>query len=417
MEITVGGHFKLHRKIGSGSFGEVYSGEDTKTHQIVAIKLEPNKTNSPQLTYESKLYLIFSGGVSIPKLHWYGNEANYRVMVIDYLGKSLEDLFQLCHQRFSLKTVLMIADQCISAIQYIHNKSFIHRDIKPDNFLIGVGNKKSQIYCIDFGLSKKYRDPKTHQHIKFVQGKSLTGTARYASINALGGCEQSRRDDMEALGYCFLYFLRGSLPWMGLDAKNRKEKYERICCVKASTSLEDLCDGLPHEFLQYMQLVHELNFTDEPEYARYRQLFRDCFIREGFVYDYQYDWVEIIQNTEPGHPKRTDGLHPLVAMKGNCGSRPSLIVNVNDSQNEETVNDQKDDKPPTQQIPKVTSEIPSQPFSSRIVPKPNNNNQRQRNVANSKNPLMRTRTTNGQTVHKAPIPTGWTPPKRTPRKQ
>ena len=295
MEITVGGHYHVRRRIGAGSFGEVFAGEDVQNHEEVAIKLEPLKTRAPQLNYESKLYLLFAGGVCVPRLHWFGTEANYHVMVIDYLGKSLEDLFQICHQRFSLKTVLMIADQTIAALEYIHNKSFIHRDVKPDNFLIGAGGRSNQIFVIDFGLSKKYRDPRTHQHMSYAQGKSLTGTARYASINALCGGEQARRDDLESLGYCFLYFLRGSLPWMGLDAKDRKQKYERICEVKSGTSLEELCAGFPPEFSRYLQAVRNLRFDETPDYAQYRAWFRDLFIKQGFVYDYQYDWVTMQQ--------------------------------------------------------------------------------------------------------------------------
>lgn len=301
MEIIVGGHYKLLKKIGAGSFGEVYLGEDVQEHEKVAIKLEPVKIRAPQLIYESKLYLLFAGGICVPRLHWFGTESNYNVMIIDYLGKSLEDLFQMCNQRFSLKTVLMIADQCISALQYIHHKSFIHRDVKPDNFLIGSGKKSSQIFIIDFGLSKKYRDPKTLEHMKYQTGKSLTGTARYASINALKGYEQSRRDDIESLAYCLLYFMRGNLPWMGLDAKDRKQKYERIRDVKNSTKIEDLCRNIPEEFAIFLQKVRALDFVEEPDYAGYRKMFYELFIRKGYVYDYQYDWVPLFNNRRNTH--------------------------------------------------------------------------------------------------------------------
>lgn len=293
MEITVGGHYHLKRRIGAGSFGEVFYGEDVQTHEEVAIKLERVKTRVPQLLYESKIYLLFAGGINIPRLRWFGTESNFNVMVLDYLGKSLEDLFQLCHQQFSLKTVLMIAEQCLSGLQFIHQKTYIHRDIKPDNFLIGTDYRSRQIFVIDFGLSKRYKDPKTHQHIKYASNKSLTGTARYASINALKGYEQSRRDDLEALGYCFIYFMKNKLPWMGIEAKTRKEKYDKILDVKSSVSIEELCEGLPEEFAQYLTLVRDLRFNDDPDYSRYRALFRDLFIRKGYVYDYEYDWVSM----------------------------------------------------------------------------------------------------------------------------
>lgn len=300
MDNTVGGHYHLKRRIGGGSFGEVYFGEDVQTHEEVAIKLERTKTRTPQLIFESKIYLLFAGGINIPRLHWFGTESNFNVMVIDHLGKSLEDLFQLCHQKFTLKTVLMIAEQCLSALQFVHLKTFIHRDIKPDNFLIGSKNRSNQIFIIDFGLSKRYKDPKTNEHIKYASGKHLTGTARYASINALKGYEQSRRDDLEALGYCLIYFLKGKLPWMGIDAKTRDEKYEKIMEVKSSVSPEELCEGLPEEFAQYLNYVRDLRFFDDPDYSAYRAMFRNLFIKSGFVYDYQYDWVNMFsKKTKP----------------------------------------------------------------------------------------------------------------------
>ena len=125
---------------------------------------------------------------------------------------------------------------------------FIHRDIKPDNFLIGLGSKSSVIYVIDFGLAKRYRDPKTKQHITYINNKSLTGTARYASVNSHMGIEQSRRDDLEGVCYVLLYFMKGALPWQGLALKNKTDKYSKIMEIKMSTSIETLCKGLPSIF-------------------------------------------------------------------------------------------------------------------------------------------------------------------------
>jgi serine/threonine protein kinase len=146
-------------------------------------------------------------------VHFHGVEAEYNIMVIDLLGPSIADLFVYCGNHFSLKTTLMLADQMIARIDSLHKKNFIHRDIKPENFLMGIGKNSHVVYLIDFGLSKKYREMKTHQHIPYKENKNLTGTARYASLNAHLGIEQSRRDDLEAIGYVLVYFAAGRLPW------------------------------------------------------------------------------------------------------------------------------------------------------------------------------------------------------------
>merc|ERR1712099_48435 len=290
MGLRVGGKFRLGRKIGSGSFGDIYIGTNVQTGEEVAIKLESIKSKHPQLLYESKLYKILAGGVGIPNVHWYGVEGDYNVMVVDLLGPSLEDLFSFCNRKFSLKTMIMLADQMINRVEYVHAKNFIHRDIKPDNFLIGLGRKANQVHIIDFGLAKKYRDPKTHQHIPYRENKNLTGTARYASINTHLGIEQSRRDDMESLGYILMYFVQGTLPWQGLRAATKQQKYERISEKKMSAPIDVLCKGAPCEFATYLNYCRSLRFEEKPDYSYLRQLFRNLFHRQGFTYDYVFDW-------------------------------------------------------------------------------------------------------------------------------
>jgi casein kinase 1 len=295
MDLRVGNRYRIGRKLGAGSFGDIYQGVDIQTGDSVAIKLEPVNSRHPQLLYESRIYKILNGGstvVGIPTVRWYGVEGDYNVMVIDLLGPSLEDLFNFCGRRFCLKTVLMLADQTISRIEYVHSKSFLHRDIKPDNFLMGTGKRGHHVYAIDFGLAKKYRDSKTQQHIPYREGKSLTGTARYASINTHLGIEQARRDDLEGLGYIFMYFLRGSLPWQGLRAQTKKQKYDRISEKKMATPVEVLCKGFPPEFAHYLNYVRSLRFEDKPDYQYLRKIFRDLFLREGFQMDYLFDWTQ-----------------------------------------------------------------------------------------------------------------------------
>lgn len=290
MELRVGGKYRLGRKIGSGSFGDIYLGTNINSRQEVAIKLECVQTNHPQLHIEAKFYKMMQSGVGIPSIKWCGTEGDYNVLVMELLGPSLEDLFNFCSRKFSLKTVLLLADQLINRIEYIHSKNFIHRDVKPDNFLMGLGKKGNLVYIIDFGLAKKYRDARSHQHIPYRENKNLTGTARYASINTHLGIEQSRRDDLESLGYMMMYFNLGNLPWQGLKAATKKQKYERISEKKMSTPVEVLCRGYPSEFGTYLNFCRSLKFEDRPDYTYLRQLFRSLFHKLGYTYDYVFDW-------------------------------------------------------------------------------------------------------------------------------
>ncbi|KAJ8558163.1 hypothetical protein K7X08_004929 [Anisodus acutangulus] len=323
MDHVVGGKFKLGRKIGSGSFGELYLGVNIQNGEEVAIKLESVKTKHPQLHYESKIYMLLSGGTGIPNLKWFGVEGEYNVMVIDLLGPSLEDLFNYCNRKLSLKSVLMLADQLINRVEYMHSRGFLHRDIKPDNFLMGLGRKANQVYAIDFGLAKKYRDLQTHKHIPYRENKNLTGTARYASVNTHLGVEQSRRDDLESLGYVLMYFLRGSLPWQGLKAGTKKQKYDKISEKKMLTPIEVLCKSYPSEFISYFHYCRSLRFEDKPDYSYLKRLFRDLFIREGYQFDYVFDWT-ILKYPQIGASSRgrnISGSAPLNAA-GPSAERP-----------------------------------------------------------------------------------------------
>jgi serine/threonine protein kinase len=298
MELRVARRYRVGPKIGSGSFGEIYAGTNVHTGEEVAIKLEPLRSKHPQLMYESKVYrMLQADGVGIPSVKWFGVEGDYNVLVMDLLGPSLEDLFNYCGKMFSLKTVLMIADQLICRLEFMHSRCYIHRDVKPDNFLIGTGSKKALLYIIDFGLTKKFMDAKTLRHIPYLEGKSLTGTARYASIATHEGSEQSRRDDLESLGYVLMYFLRGSLPWQGLKATTTKQKYQRILERKKSTCPAMLCKGYPPQFLEYFTHVMNLQFEAKPDYNYLRNLFHELFTSQQYVDDGEFDWIVTKRNS------------------------------------------------------------------------------------------------------------------------
>lgn len=300
--------FRVGPRIGSGSFGEIYGGVNVHTGEEVAIKLEPIKTKHPQLIYESKIYRVLQGGYGIPGVKWFGSEGDYNVLVIDLLGPSLEDLFNYCNKKFTLKTVLLLADQMISRLEFMHSRSYIHRDVKPDNFLIGTGSRKHIVHIIDFGLAKKYQDPRNGRHIPYIEGKNLTGTARYASINTHMGIEQSRRDDMESLGFVLMYFLRGSLPWQGLKANTKKQKYQRILERKQQTHTDLLCLNYPSEFKEYFAHCSSLGFEDRPDYRYLKRIFKDLFERAGYEDDGLYDWDLSLK-------AKTDGSFGLEGLK------------------------------------------------------------------------------------------------------
>eukprot|EP00117_Sycon_ciliatum_P021246 scpid63938/ scgid18680/ Casein kinase I isoform alpha; CK1 &gt; Casein kinase I isoform alpha; CK1 len=295
-DLVIGEKYKIIRKVGSGSFGEIYIGVNTTNGEEIAIKIESPYVGTPQLLYESKVLKLLKGGVGIPHVRWVGHIGSHGIaMVMDLLGPSLEDLFNFCMRRFSNKTVLMLADQLISRVEYVHSKHFLHRDIKPDNFLMGIGRHCNKVFIIDFGLAKKYRSKDGTGHIPYREDKDLIGTARYASINSHLGIEQSRRDDVESLGYVFVYFNRGVLPWMGLAAGNRQQKYDRISSRKMGTPVEVLTRGFPAEYGMYLNYCRGLRFEDQPDYMYLRQLFRILFRTLNYQYDFSFDWTILKQ--------------------------------------------------------------------------------------------------------------------------
>ena len=312
-EILIGTDYilQLNSKLGSGSFGDIYKAKNTKLNIDIAIKVEKTKPNHhTRLKYEASVlkYLQFGfnggadgGGLSnnlgIPIFYDYMSLNNHNYMMMELLGPSLDELFDICKKTFSLKTILSLGDQMLCRIEFLHSRHLLHRDIKPDNFLMGIHKNQSYVYICDFSLCKKFRDEKG-QHIPFKDGKSLIGTVRYASIYSHLGYEISRRDDLESLAYSLIYFSKGSLPWMGVKVKNKKEKYNKIFEIKISSSINSLCDKLPNEFIDFIHYIKELQFEDKPNYQYLKSLLGKMYDKNNFAYDMIYDFTKILIEKE-----------------------------------------------------------------------------------------------------------------------
>lgn len=284
--------YQVTQRIGAGAFGAIFEVQDIEDGKVYAIKLEKHLTTSPQLQYEYKIYQLLDAPVGIPKVYGTWSESKYKGMVMDKLGLSLGSLFRRSGKKLSLKTVCMVGIQMLCRLEYLHSRSFIHRDIKPDNFVFGFGRDSGLLNLIDLGLSQKYRDLSTLVHINYEEGKGMAGTARYVSINCHGGVQQSRRDDLESIGYVLISLVKGFLPWQKIEeTENSHEQYEKISQCKMDTTLKVLCEDLPDEFVSYMQKVRDLRFDENPPYFYLRGLFINLMAKMNYAFDYQYDWV------------------------------------------------------------------------------------------------------------------------------
>jgi len=237
------------------------------------------------------MYEHFKGGIGIPKLYWYGTHKDCNVLIRELLDDSLEDYFKSCNYKFTLLTTLMLADEMLSRIEFIHSRNFIHGNIKPAQFLMGRGSTKNKVYIIPFRGSQRYIDPITGLHIPYKEGLRFHYTDTFASINQLSGIERSRRDDIESLGYTLVYFLKGSFPWHNINFITKKERIKKIIKIKMN-SLDIICNGCPEEFMTFIQYSRNLKFEDRPDYNYLRKILRQIKNKNKLIFNYdKFDWL------------------------------------------------------------------------------------------------------------------------------
>ena len=277
------------KKLGEGSFGQIYEANYKK--EKYALKFEERKKDYNLLQNEAAI-MNYLKGPNIPFVKSYGFNNKYNILVMQLLGKSLEELL-MERKNFSLKTVCMLGYQMINTLEFIHERHILHRDVKPDNFVMGLDELSENVYLIDFGLAKKYRSMTTLIQYPLTKKDKLTGTARYASINALKGYEHSRRDELESVGYILVYFLKGKLPWQRIKANTKEEKYKKILEKKIEISSNELCKGLPKEFENFLEYTKQLKYEERPNYNILRKLLDNIMKRKNYNYDYIYDWTTL----------------------------------------------------------------------------------------------------------------------------
>ena len=337
---TIYKSYLIKKKLGEGSFGKVYVIANIKTNELFAAKFvsffylnfQEKRDNKNELLDIEARILHHIKAFGLPEIIAFKSAKDYNILIMELLGQSLETLFQSQEKKFSLKTVCMIGIQILDRIEYVHSRKIIHRDIKPDNFSIGKKNKSHIIYILDFGLAKKYWSTTHNSHIPYIEGKKLTGTARYASINALGGCEQSRRDDLESIFYILIYFIKGRLPWQGLKADKKEDRYKKIYEIKKNIKIKELCSELPEEFESFYNYIRKLEFEQVPDYDYLKLLLKNILEKNNFIIDYYYDWDKV----KPNIPKNDNIFKNNYNIKYN--GKEKWLIRSKDSKDEYNLN-------------------------------------------------------------------------------
>ena len=284
---------------------EIYEIKDRKTGKLYVAKAESLGARYPKLSLEYQCYQALQSSKQFIGVTEYVQHHNYNIILMDKLGLSLDQLFISNGNKFSVRCVAAIAIQILSRIEELHKHNYLHRCIKQNHFLIPnlpkhklMDKKSEKIYMIDMAFAKKWNED--GRHIPHKTGKRLIGVPRYVSIYTHFGEEQSRRDDLESLGYLLMHFLRGNLPWQGLRGKTREEKYQKIGFKKRDTTLDELCNGYPTEFKEYLAAVKDLTFEEDPPYEAYRALFQGVLddIAKHKISPYDFDWQTRLWNTQ-----------------------------------------------------------------------------------------------------------------------
>ncbi|RPD61796.1 kinase-like protein [Lentinus tigrinus ALCF2SS1-7] len=299
---TVRGIYQVKFLLGEGATGSVWEAFNILTGLRVAIKTQPIPVDPalpPILPYEVKVYDLLRGSEGIPSIHWSGIDGNQQVMVMDLLSPNLNGLRRVCRGTLSLRTICMLAEQMLARIQFIHSRGIISGDIKPHNFALGSYDKTRTLHLFDFSHAQLFINPSTGEHIPFSTTRITTGTIRYASVAAHKGHEVSRRDDIESLLYTLLELYHGRLPWHNLSKRRDGLFDDHIAGMKEGTEFRDFLSRSLPEFRSFHAHCMSLSYGQTPDYALLRGLFRERMGKEGWQYDWIFDW-ENGSSTEKG---------------------------------------------------------------------------------------------------------------------